>query len=70
MKKKLEYLKSEYHQCDVCMDEMLNDLSADGLTIGEAFDVYVAAMNWANGDRFFVRCGCLEGLESEIKVEL
>lgn len=60
---KLEYLKSEYHKYDVCMDEMLYDCAADGLTIGEAFEIYITAMNWSDGDTFY----CTSGFSGETK---
>lgn len=61
--KKLDFLKSEYHKYDVCMYEMLDDCCADGLTIGEAFEVYIEAMRWSDGDTFYKKQGGFEELE-------
>ena len=55
MKKKLEYLKSEYHKCDVCMGEMLASTKASGLSIEDAFYMYIALMEWAEGDEFYIK---------------
>lgn len=35
------------------MGEMLASVPADGLTVEEAFYLYIRAMQWAEGDRFF-----------------
>lgn len=56
-KEKFEFVKSAYLEYDVCMDEILNDCSADGLTIGEAFELYISAMNWSDGDKFYRTSG-------------
>jgi len=49
----LEKLKEEYRNSDVCMGEMLLSISADGLSIEEAFELSIAAKKWADGDRFY-----------------
>ena len=51
-KEKLEFVKAAYLEYDVCMDEILDDCDAEGLTIGEAFEIYITAMNWSDGDTF------------------
>ena len=58
--KKLEEIKSGYGDSEVCMGEMLASVPADGasvpadgLTVEEAFYLYIRAMQWAEGDRFF-----------------
>ena len=49
----LEEIQAEYHKNDVCMGELLASLPARGLTMEEAFDLNIAAKNWADGDEFF-----------------
>lgn len=49
----LDRIKAEYHGNDVCMEELLAALPADGLSIEEAFELAVAARKWADGDRFY-----------------
>ena len=34
------------------MGEMLASVPADGMSIEDAFYLYIAAQNWANGDEF------------------
>ena len=34
------------------MGEMLASIPADGMSIEDAFYLYIAAQNWANGDEF------------------
>ncbi len=49
-----EYLvKVQYHRGGVCMAELLAQLSAEGMTIEDAFLLYVSSMKWAEGDRFY-----------------
>ena len=45
-------VKDMYHESDVIMGEMLASISADGMSIEDAFYLYIAAQNWANGDEF------------------
>ncbi len=49
----LKHIKSEYHSGDVCMYDLLASLPADGLSIEEAFEVYIEAKKWADGDEFY-----------------
>ena len=42
---------------DNVMSEVLATESADGLTIEEACELYMRAMNMANGDRFYTVLG-------------
>ena len=49
----LEKVQEEYHTNDVCMGELLDALPADGLSIEEAFELAIAAKEWAEGDRFY-----------------
>lgn len=49
----IEQIKTEYHQNDICMGELLADIPADSLSLEEAFELYIEAMKWAEGDRFF-----------------
>lgn len=52
VKEKMEEVKATYHDSEVVMGEMLASVPADGLSMEEAFFLYVAALNWANGDGF------------------
>ena len=45
-------VKNMYHESDVIMGEMLASIPADGMSIEDAFYLYIAAQNWANGDEF------------------
>ena len=45
-------VKDMYHKSDVVMGEMLASIPADGMSIEDAFYLYIAAQNWANGDEF------------------
>ena len=45
-------VKEMYHKSDVVMGEMLASVPADGMSIEDAFYLYIAAQNWANGDEF------------------
>ena len=45
-------VKEMYHESDVIMGEMLASIPADGMSIEDAFYLYIAAQNWANGDEF------------------
>ena len=48
----LTKVKEMYHKSDVVMGEMLASVPADGMSIENAFYLYIAAQNWANGDEF------------------
>ena len=48
----LTKVKEIYHKSDVVMGEMLASIPADGMSIEDAFYLYIAAQNWANGDEF------------------
>lgn len=61
--KMLNFLKSEYLESDVCMAEVLASTSASELTLEEAFEVYIEAMRWSDGDTFYKRLGGTEELE-------
>ena len=45
-------VKDMYHKSDVVIGEMLASIPADGMSIEDAFYLYIAAQNWANGDEF------------------
>ena len=65
--KKLEEIKKTYQESDICMGELLEDVSADGLSIDAAFYLYMAAIQWAEGDRFFrVLAGCEDKEEVDL----
>ena len=44
--------KDMYYKSDVVMGEILASVPADGMSIEDAFYLYIAAQNWANGDEF------------------
>lgn len=50
----LEYIEKQYNGNDISMSEILASIPADGLSIEEAFELYIKAMKWSDGDRFFV----------------
>lgn len=52
-KTNLEDVMREYDRSEVCMGETLGSMSANGLTIEEAFELYIKAMNHAEGDKFY-----------------
>lgn len=49
----LDQIKEDYSTSEVCMGEMLAATSADALTLEEAFELYIEAMKWAEGDKFY-----------------
>lgn len=55
--KRLDKIKEEYMNQDNVMSELLATKSADGLTIEEAHELYMRAMNMASGDRFYTVLG-------------
>lgn len=63
----LEQIQREYHTSQVVMGEMLATFSADGLSIEDAFNLYIQAMHWAEGDRYYRQVDDTEMEEIEIK---
>ena len=55
--KRLDKIEEEYKNQDNVMSEVLATESADGLTIEEACELYMRAMNMANGERFYTVLG-------------
>ena len=51
----LDSIKQTYQKEDNCMAELLASEPADGLSIEEAFELYIQAKNWADGDSFFTQ---------------
>ncbi|WP_199330338.1 hypothetical protein [Dysgonomonas sp. GY617] len=49
----LEQIFNEYSESDVVMGEMLASIPADGLSVEEAFELYMEALKSSCGDRFF-----------------
>lgn len=49
----IEDIKREYHDNDVCMFDLLATTSADGLTLEEAFELYIESMKWSDDDKFY-----------------
>lgn len=45
-------LKEDYFNDDVCMAEVLASTPATGLTIEQAFYLYIRAKNWSDKDEF------------------
>lgn len=67
--KKLEEIKKEYLGSVVCMGEMLDSVSADGFSIEEAHWLYMRAMEWANGDKFYIHFGHEDNVLSNGELE-
>lgn len=67
--KKLEEIKKEYCDSEVCMNEMLDSVSADGFSIEDAHWLYMRAMEWANGDKFYIHIGEDEDVLSKEELE-
>ena len=67
--KKLEEIKKEYETSEVCMGEMLDSVSADGFSIEDAHWLYMRAMEWANGDKFYIHFGEDEDVLSKDELE-
>lgn len=67
--KKLEEIKKEYWESEVCMGEMLDSVSADVFSIEDAHWLYMRAMEWANGDKFYIHMGEDEYVLSKYELE-
>ena len=67
--KKLDEIKKEYLESVVCMGEMLDSVSADGLSIEDAHLLYMRAMEWANGDKFYIHFGHDDNIVSNGELE-
>lgn len=67
--KKLEEIKKAYWESEVCMGEMLDSVSADGFSIEDAHWLYMRAMEWANGDKFYIHIGEDEDVLSKEELE-
>ena len=63
-------IQKEYETSEVVMGEMLASVPADGLSIEEAFYLYLKAMNWAEGDTFFRKYEDEKMDEIEIRSEV
>lgn len=63
----LDQIQKDYETSEVVMGEMLACVPADGLSVEEAFSLYISAMNWAEGDTFFRKYddGHLEEMQLE-----
>lgn len=48
-------VKQEYQKGEICMSELLAALPADCMSIEQAAILYINAMGWANGDKYFVK---------------
>lgn len=49
----LEKVIEEYDYDDICIYDLLASIPADGLTLEEAFELYISAMKKIEGDQFF-----------------
>ena len=67
--KKLEEIKKEYETSEVCMGEMLDSVRADGFSVEDAHWLYMRAMEWANGDKFYIHVGEDEDVLSKDELE-
>ena len=48
-----EKIIEQYTQSEVCMGELLANISADGMSIEDAFELYIKAMNYAEKDEIY-----------------
>lgn len=60
-----DQIRKEFMDAGINMSEFLASVPADGLNLEEAFELYIGARKWADGDRFFIDKdeGALEELE-------
>ena len=49
--------------------EMLDSVSSDGFSIEEAHWLYMRAMEWANGDKFYIHFGHEDNIVSDGELE-
>ena len=49
----LDKVIKEYVQDDICIYDLLASIPADGLTLEEAFELYISALKKIEGDQFF-----------------
>lgn len=61
VQRKLDEIKEMYRDSEVVMGELLASISAEGLNLEEAHELYMLAQNYANGDRFYTILGDNEG---------
>lgn len=61
--------KSTKRQKFAWASEMLDSVSADGFSIEEAHWLYMRAMEWANGDKFYIHIGEDEDVLSKDELE-
>lgn len=54
---KIKYIKKVYKENDLSMSEILASTSANGLSIEDAFDIYIKSLNWSDGDCFLKQEG-------------
>lgn len=55
LKETFAKIKEQYKKNSICMSELLAALPADCMSIEQAAILYINAMNWANGDKYFVK---------------
>ena len=54
---KIKSIKKVYKENDLSMSEILASTSANGLSIEDAFDIYIKLLNWSDGDTFLKQEG-------------
>ena len=64
----MDQIQKDYEASEVVMGEMLASVPADGLSVEEAFNLYIRVMNWAEGDTFFRKYD--DGQMEEIQLEI
>lgn len=56
LEERFNKLKQYYiEKSEVCMVEMLASTKAGGMSIEDAFYMYIALMEWAEGDEFYIK---------------
>ena len=49
----LEQIKKDYQEHSICMAELLSSTPAEGLSVEEAFYLFIEALQYSDSDRFF-----------------
>ena len=58
IQKELSRIRDEYRTNDICMAELLADITVPkGITYEEAFSIYISSRKWADSDLFFINRG-------------
>lgn len=59
----LKDTKRVYKENDLCMSEILASTSANGLSLEEAFELYIELRGWSDSDKFYIKYGDNEDIE-------